>query len=390
MTTTALIVGAGPTGLVAAVGLAQAGIPFLIVDAASAPAQESRAALVHSASIEILEQLGAADTLVAAGQRIDAISIYDSGRRLGRLSFDRLPSAYPFALGVPQSTTERILNDRLEQLGHTVDRDVAVTALTRLDGRYLVHARRNDEQEEPLTEAQYVIGADGAHSVMRRLIGQEFRGDSYDEDFVLADVELSTPPTPDNEASITFSPNGVTVIGRLPSGRHRIVASTTKQTYTPRQPDRAYIDDLLLQRGMPTTTTSDPAWSSRFRLSHRVVDRFHVDGAFLAGDAAHVHSPAAGQGMNTGIADGLAIARALSTTTSSRRGEERLAAYARQRRAAALEVLTMTDRMTRAAFLSHGAARATRNLGIRCASRVPPFESKLTLWASGLKRSPLR
>jgi 2-polyprenyl-6-methoxyphenol hydroxylase-like FAD-dependent oxidoreductase len=387
--TTALIVGAGPTGLVAAVGLAQAGIPFLIVDAASAPAQESRAALVHSASIEILDQLGAAETLVAAGQRIDAISIHDSGRRLGRLSFDRLPSAYPFALGVPQSTTERILNDRLRQLGHSVNREVAITALRNMGDQYLVHARRADGQEEPLAEAQYVVGADGAHSVVRRLIGQEFRGSSYDEDFVLADVELSTLSTAANEASITFSTKGVTVLCRLPSGRHRIVASTS-QTSTPRQPDRAYIDDLLSQRGMHTSTASDPAWSSRFRLSHRVVDQFRVGGVFLAGDAAHVHSPAAGQGMNTGMADGLEIARTLSMTTSSKRKEECLDAYASNRRVAALEVLKMTDRMTRAAFLSRGAARGTRNLGIRSASRVPPLASKLTLWASGLKRSPLR
>jgi 2-polyprenyl-6-methoxyphenol hydroxylase-like FAD-dependent oxidoreductase len=121
-----------------------------------------------------------------------------------------------------------------------------------------------------------------------------------------------------------------------------------------------------------------------------VVDRFRVGGVVLAGGAAHVHSPAAGQGMNTGIADGFACARTLSLAVSGTSQEERLDAYARTRRVAALEVLTMTDRMTRAAFLSHGAARGTRNLGIRSASRVPPLASKLTLWASGLKRSPLR
>src|SRR5262249_48130345 len=193
--------------------------------------------------------------------------------------------------------------------------------------------------------ARYVIGADGSHSAVRSAIGMNFAGHTYPSQFVLADVELATPPCADDEAAIHMSPDGVTVIGRLPSGNYRIIATVDADSEVPEAPGLEYVDEILRQRGINTRLGATPGWSARFRVHHRVADRFRVGGVFLAGDAAHVHSPAAGQGMNTGIADAFDLSTRLAAVLTRRADAAILDGYEAQRRAAALEVLRFTDRM---------------------------------------------
>jgi 2-polyprenyl-6-methoxyphenol hydroxylase-like FAD-dependent oxidoreductase len=167
---------------------------------------------------------------------------------------------------------------------------------------------------------------------------------------MLADVALASAPCADDEASINLSRDGVTVIGRLPSGNYRIIATVEPGIEVPEAPDKPYVDQLLGARGIHTRLIGDPAWSSRFRVHHRVADRFRVGGVFLARDAAHVHSPAAGQGMNTGIADAYDLSTRLGAVLTGQADASVLDGYERDRRAAALEVLQFTDRMTRMAM----------------------------------------
>ncbi|GLY95155.1 FAD-dependent monooxygenase [Actinoplanes sp. NBRC 103695] len=171
------------------------------------------------------------------------------------------------------------------------------------------------------------------------------------------------------------------MLGLLPSGNHRIVATVAGEA--PEAPDRAFVDGLLRARGIPFRTAAEPAWSSRFRIHHRVADRFRVGKVFLAGDAAHVHSPAAGQGMNTGIADAYDLATKLASGAD-------LDSYARVRRETALEVVRFTDRMTRMAQLSNPAARAVRRAVAGTAGRLHPVRNRIATWVTGLERSPLR
>ena len=359
--TEVLIVGGGPTGLTAAIRLAQLGVPHIVLDARDGPTETSNAALVHASTIELLAELDVGDELVAAGRRIDHIVMVDRGRPLVRLGFGGLPTRYPFALSVPQSTTEALLVKRLADLGGEVRRGQRVDLAT-CD-----------------IDARYVIGADGSHSTIRESAGITFRGATYESSFVLADIALRTDF---DEATINLSPDGVTVLAQLPSGNHRVVATVAD---APSAPDRSFVEDLLRRRGIPAQTREDPVWSSRFRIHHRVADRFRTGSTFLAGDAAHVHSPAAGQGMNTGIADAFDLATRLASGSPSA-----LDGYETGRRSAALEVVRFTDRMTRMAMLRNPMARTARRLVMGTAGRPPAVQRKIGMWVSGLGRSPLR
>jgi 2-polyprenyl-6-methoxyphenol hydroxylase-like FAD-dependent oxidoreductase len=226
--------------------------------------------------------------------------------------------------------------------------------------------------------------------VVRSAVGQDFPGQTYPSQFVLADVALAPAPCADDEASINLSEQGVTVIGRLPSGNYRVIATVEPGVEVPESPGKPFLDGLLAARGLRTRLVGEPAWASRFRVSHRVADRFRVGQVFLAGDAAHVHSPAAGQGMNTGIADAYDLSTRLAAVLTGQAGASVLDGYEQHRRPAALEVLEFTDRLTRVAMLSNPLARSLRAVGAGTLGRLGPMPHQVSMWITGLKRSPLR
>ncbi|MEU6564878.1 FAD-dependent oxidoreductase [Nocardia nova] len=385
-----VIVGAGPAGLSAAVRLAERGVTPVVVDMSSSPTQTSNAALVHASTLELLAELGVGDDLVSAGRKLRRIVMADRGQVLARIDLTGIASRYPFALGVPQSTTEEILLRRFAGLGGVVRRNHRVESLrTTADGYRLTGTNAENSSAFEL-HARYVIGADGAHSVVRAAIGVQFRGDTYPSQFVLADVALSQPPCADDEAAINLSPHGVTVIGQLPGGNYRVIATVDADATVPRAPGRSFVDALLTERDIHSHTASEAAWSSRFRVHHRVADRFRDGDVFLVGDAAHVHSPAAGQGMNTGIADAYDVATRLAAVVTGRAEVSVLDGYEQSRRPAAKEVVRFTDRMTRMAMLSNPIARRIRGVVLPTATRIGPIHNTITTWVTGLGRSPLR
>jgi 2-polyprenyl-6-methoxyphenol hydroxylase-like FAD-dependent oxidoreductase len=398
--TDVLVVGAGPSGLVAAVALAQGGRSVRIVDAAPASATESRAALVHAATLEVFDRLGIAERLVRRGIRIETVALADTGRLLGSLRLDTLPSAYPFALGVPQSTTERVLLDRLGESGVVVERGLRVDSVIQdaagctVSGTSEAAGPTAGDPARWSARARFVVGADGGSSSVRAAVGIGFHPVRYDDDFVLADVALDPAPAPAGEGRITFGRGGVTVTALLPADPpaaaplHRLVATVGRGSDAPRRPGRAYLDALLEQRGIPSRTAGEPAWSSRFRVARGIAERFVSGRVYLCGDAAHVHSPAAGQGMNTGIADAWDLAERMSTDL--RTGSDTLSGYEPARRAAAEEVVRFTDAITRAALVQSPVARAVRDSAILLATRIPAVRRRLAVRIAGLERSPLR
>jgi len=390
--TSVVIVGAGPTGLTAGVRLAQLGVPYLILDAGTGPTQTSKAALVHASTIELFAELGAADQLVAAGRKVHRIVMVDRATTLARVDLTGIPSRYPFALGVPQSVTEDVLLRRLTSLGGSILRRHRVDGLREEGSGYLVTGAQETSNGSTsfAIRARYVVGADGSHSAIRSAIGLDFPGETYPSAFVLADVELGSQPFGDDEATISMSAQGVTVIGCLPSGRYRIIASVDPVSDVPEAPDRRFMDEILRSRGIGVQLAAAPAWSSRFRVHHRVAERFRVGGVFLAGDAAHVHSPAAGQGMNTGIADAFDLATRLASVIRGQAAESSLDEYERKRRTAALEVLEFTDRMTKIAMVTNPVARWLRNHVAGRVVGIRPVRHRITMWITGLGRSPLR
>jgi 2-polyprenyl-6-methoxyphenol hydroxylase-like FAD-dependent oxidoreductase len=381
-TTDVLIVGAGPTGLALGCVLAAQGTGFLLVDRLNEGANTSRAAVIHSRTLEVLEELGVTARLHARGHVVPRFSVRDRDHVLATIQFDGLPARYPHTLMVPQQVTEAVLSDRLRELGGGVSRGWTVTGVVPGDtGVDVTLSREGGEQQT--VRARYLVGADGMHSVVRERAGIGFKGDAYEHSFVLADVRLEWSIRAD-EVMLFFSPEGLVVVAPLPEGRHRIVATLDD---APEHPGLEDVQRLLDTRG----PVAEPArvreviWSSRFRVHHRLADRYRAGRILLAGDAAHVHSPAGGQGMNTGIQDAVMLGHALSAVIAGRAGERELDRYERVRRPVAERVVAFTDRMTRAATLRGAASRRMRNVLLGAVGSIPAMPRRLAFELSGLR-----
>jgi len=381
-TTDVLIAGAGPTGLALACTLAAEGVSFLLVERLAEGANTSRAAVVHARTLEMLEELGVADRLRAAGQIVPRFTLRDRDRVLATLSFDRLPTRYAYTLMVPQEITEGVLLDRLRELGADVYRPFTLSDV-RQDADGVAVTVAADGQPPQAVRARYVAGTDGMHSTVRERAGIGFTGDRYEHSFVLADVRMNWPLRAD-EVMLFVSPDGLVVVAPLPGGRHRIVATVDE---APEHPGVADVQHLLDTRGPATGSVRvhEIVWSSRFRVHHRLADRYRAGRILLAGDAAHVHSPAGGQGMNTGIQDGVALGHALAAVIGGRADESQLDSYERTRRPVAARVVAFTDRMTRMATLRTPGSRAARNAMIRVIGRMPPVRRWLATELAGLR-----
>jgi 2-polyprenyl-6-methoxyphenol hydroxylase-like FAD-dependent oxidoreductase len=367
-TTDVAIVGAGPTGLALACVLAGEGISFVVLDRLAAGLNTSRAAVVHARTLEVLEELQVADRLHAEGHVVPRFSIRERDRVLATIPFDHLPTRYPYTLMIPQQVTEEILLSRLRTLGGDVHRPLTVERLQQDADAVSVTVAANGHPSQTV-RARYVVGADGMHSRVREQAGIGFTGDAYEHSFVLADVRMTWPIGAD-EVMLFLSPEGLAVVAPLPHGRHRIVATLDE---APEHPGLADIQQLMDTRG-PTggaARIDEVVWSSRFRVHHRLADRYRDRRILLAGDAAHVHSPAGGQGMNTGIQDAVAVGRALADVIGRRADDTRLDDYERRRRPVAERVVAFTDRMTRMATVRSHRGRAMRNAAIGLIGRTP-------------------
>lgn len=373
--TDVLVVGAGPSGLTLAASLVKRGITTTVVDRQAAGANTSRAAVVNARTLEVLEDLDVARRLVKEGIQAPRFSIRDRARTLIPIDFSELPTDYPYSLMVPQSTTERLLLDRLVELGGSVIRPKTLTSITQdADG---VTATFDDGD---IIRARYAVGADGIHSTVREQAGIGFEGGVYGESFMLADVRLSGE-VPLDEVILFWAKEGLTVVAPLPGDIFRIVAPVAD---APEEPSAQYVQQILDSRGpgVGRMVVTDVIWGSRFRIHHRVADTYRAGRLLLSGDAAHVHSPAGGQGMNLGIQDAVALADALAGVLGGA-PESTLDEYSAARRPIAQQVVEMTDRLTRLATLPR-AARPIRNVAIGIAGRIPAVQRALAMRLSGL------
>jgi len=373
--TDVLVIGAGPSGLTLAASLVKQGVATTVVDRQAAGANTSRAAVVNARTLEVLDDLDVARRLVKEGIHAPRFTIRDGRRTLIPVDFSVLPTDYPYSLMVPQATTERLLLERLTELGGTVLRPKTLASLIQdADG---VTATFDDGE---LIRAHYVVGADGMHSIVREQAGIGFEGGAYQESFTLADVRLRGEAPPD-EVILFWAKAGLTVVAPLPGDIYRIVAPVAD---APEEPSAAFVQQLLDERGLGAgrMVVTDVVWGSRFRIHHRVADTYRAGRLLLAGDAAHVHSPAGGQGMNLGIQDGVALAGALAAVLAGA-SDNVLDEYNATRRPIAHQVVEMTDRLTRLATLPR-AARPIRNTAIGLIGRVPSVQRALAMRLSGL------
>jgi len=380
--TDVLIVGAGPTGLTLASVFAARGVPFVLVDRLAEGANTSRAAVVHARTLEVLDEIGVTQRLIAAGHVVRRFSFRDRDRALVPIRFDDLPSPYRHLLMIPQCTTERILLERLRELGGDVHRPFTVEEVGQdADGAWI--AGTGADGARRTVRARYLVGADGMNSLVREGAGIGFTGGRYAQSFILADVRLEWSLGND-EVLLFLAPDGLVVIAPLPDGRHRVVATVDE---APEHPTLADVQAILDARGPASSPTvaSDLSWSTRFRVHHRVADRYRAGRILLAGDAAHVHSPAGGQGMNTGIQDAAALGEALARVVADAGAEAALDAYEAKRRPIARRVVAFTDRMTRMATLRSRPARKVRNFVLSLVGRVGAVRRRLAIELAELR-----
>lgn len=380
--TDVLVVGAGPTGLALATFLQKEGVDHLLIDALPEGESTSRAGVVHPHTLEVLDTLGVVGDLQAQGLPVEKFTVRDRDQALLTISFEHLPSTFKHILMIPQPSTERTLAKAHEALGGTLLRNTRASDVRRERDHVVVNLERDGKEQQ--VRAKYVVGADGMHSTVRAATDIRFEGAAYAESFVLADVHMDWP-LGQSEVSLCFSSAGLVVVAPLPDGTYRIVATMDE---APETPDIAVVQKLLDERGPQARPAKvrDIVWSSRFRVHHRLASSYRDGRILLMGDAAHVHSPAGGQGMNTGLVDAVLLGKALTAVVRDREPVTTLDAYSNVRRPAAKQVLSLAGRLTRMATVRSPVLRHLRNLVLRLLDHVSPFKAKLALQLSGISR----
>jgi 2-polyprenyl-6-methoxyphenol hydroxylase-like FAD-dependent oxidoreductase len=341
-----LVVGAGPTGLVLAAQLQRYGVSFRIIDRALDRAHESRALGVQPRTLEVLAGLGVTEQIVERGNRAVQLQLH-AGRKVVRLKLFDIgadDTAYPYLLFLSQAETERILGDHLADHGVEIERGVELRELSQAGGGVSGRLRHQDGREE-FVQAGYVVGCDGGHSTVRAQAGIAFEGMAYPQTFVLADVE-ATGVEP-GAAHAFLAARGILLFFPLGSpATWRLVAMRPSTDPTPveRPVTLGEVQALVDAYTAMPVRLSDPVWMTNFRLHNRGATHYRSGRIFLAGDAAHIHSPAGAQGMNTGIQDAVNLGWKLALVTGGRAGPALLDTYEPERAPVGRRVLRFTDR----------------------------------------------
>lgn len=373
-----LIVGAGPTGLSLEIAVRQRGARVIVIDRQTQGANTSRAAVIHARTLQVLEQLGVTAKLLEEGIIVPKFRVRDRDRLLLDVDFGELPGRYPFTLMLPQDQTEAILRTRLLELGVEVQWATELESIAQEGDRFAAHLKSPDGNID--MHASWVVGCDGLHSKVREEAEIPFVGGTYRQEFVLADVNMDWPLAR-SEVDLFFAPQGPMVVAPLPHDRYRLVATASKP---PEQPDMSFIQRLLDERGPPSESgrINDVIWSSRFHVHHRLAENVISGNIILCGDAAHVHSPAGGQGMNTGIQDAVSLADPLLHAMNGDRSQ--LLGWADARQKVARSVVRLTDRMTRLATLRSPAGCTVRNGILSTIGRISSARNAIARRIAGL------
>lgn len=351
-----LVVGAGPTGLMAATLLARRGVRVRIVDARDEASRESRAFAIQARTMELFQQIGLVEEFLDRGIVNPGIDFFVGSRRVGGFDYDRAASPdtpYPFIFLLPQARTEAILIADLTRHGVTVERGVTVTGVEQDQDHVAVRA--DDVSSGPVQiGARYVIGADGAHSAVRKGLGLTFEGAKYAPTFLLADCRIDWPAgsSLDHDRFRVFL-HGASVALFLPLDGircSRVMATDHSGRVDAGGEAATHLDLPELERAFSEASglsvrLSDPVWTTRYRVHHRGVDHYGRGRAFLAGDAAHIHSPAGGQGMNTGLQDAANLAWKLAAVIRDGATADLLDTYDAERRPVGQQVVETSDRM---------------------------------------------
>jgi 2-polyprenyl-6-methoxyphenol hydroxylase-like FAD-dependent oxidoreductase len=340
-----LIVGAGPTGLVLANWLARLGIPLRIIDKAAEPGTTSRALAVHARTLELYRQLDLTDAVIENGHSVPAVNLWVKGKPEARVPFADIASdltPYPFIKMFPQDEHEQLLIQRLKSFGIMVDRPTQLIGFTDAGDRIV--AKLHSLEGEETYEAAYIAGCDGARSAVRKATGTGFPGGTYSQVFYVADAEASGPSV-NGEVNIDLDEADFLAVFPLKAEGHVRLIGTVRDERAKQAESLTFADVSGRAIEHLEIKVSKVNWFSTYHVHHRVTDHFRKGRALLLGDAAHVHSPAGGQGMNTGIGDAINLAWKLAAVLKEQAPDELLDSYEAERIAFARKLVRTTDQI---------------------------------------------
>jgi 2-polyprenyl-6-methoxyphenol hydroxylase-like FAD-dependent oxidoreductase len=388
-----LIIGAGPVGMTMASELARYGVPIRIVDKAASRTDKSKALVIWSRTLELLDRGGGSAPFVDAGFKAEAVNIIAGDKVVGRVSMESAQSPYPYGLMLPQYDTERLLEERLTGLGTSIERQVELLSFKSHADSVEAVLRHSDGREEAVSTG-WLLGCDGAHSAVRHGLGATFTGETLKSDWILADVHMTGYPFPDSEVSVYWHRDGAFVIFPISPRRYRVIADLPPVgAEDPPTPTLEEVQTVIDRRGPSGLKAFDPIWLAGFRINGRKVSDYRSGRVFLLGDAAHVHSPAGGQGMNTGMQDSFNLAWKLALVFSKSCDEQLLESYSAERGAVGDEVLKMAGTLTTIGTMKNPVAQTLRNLAGHIMLGLSPvqhaFTDKMTEITLGYPKSPL-
>jgi 2-polyprenyl-6-methoxyphenol hydroxylase-like FAD-dependent oxidoreductase len=367
--TDVLIVGAGPVGLFLANECARRGLRWRLVETKPSQSKHSKALAIFPRTLEIFDMAGVVDPFLEAANRVTSVKVISHGRTLAYMPFTPEESIYPFIAMVPQNVTEKLLVDHLTRKKGTIDYETSfVSAIQHED---FVNVTLDQKGQRRDITAAVVIGCDGAHSAVRHLLNLPFEGAAYHDLFMLADIETNET-LPADQLQLCPNENGPLAIFPMSATRRRIVA--TIKNAEGDAPSLGLVQQILKQRAPAGIEANDLHWSSYFHIHHRHVAQLRQGRIFVAGDAAHIHSPFGGQGMNTGLHDAWNLVWKLDLVLNDHGNEQLLDSYSIERLPVIKHVVEITDFLTKAMATPNKFAQALRDAVIPMVSRLAPFQ----------------
>jgi 2-polyprenyl-6-methoxyphenol hydroxylase-like FAD-dependent oxidoreductase len=372
-----LIVGAGPTGMTAAIELKRAGFNVRIIDKRDGPAEHSQALAVQARTLEQFQRYGIAEQAVARGRKLRGARFYSDGKQIVSIAFDQLPSRYPYLLFLPQSETEALLNAHMESLGVKTERRLELESLVQHERGVHTRLRHADGTLEEMN-VRWVIGCDGAHSAVRDKTGTRFEGAGVRLSFFLGDLELEGPDAPEEFLSVHVRRGDVVFMGRISDKVVRMIVALHSEQEQDEYRALTVNDfqQAVDQIGVRVKIQS-AAWTTPFRVNDHQARRYRIGNVFLAGDASHIHSPVGGQGMNTGVQDAANLGWKLAAVARGA-DESLLDSYEEERSEVGKALLRFTERGLKMASTTNPLLENIRDVFVPFFSNLKPVQRALT------------
>lgn len=371
-----LIVGAGPTGLTAAIVLKQLGIDCLVIDKLETPIKTSNALGIQPRTLELFEKLGIIDEALKQGHPLYGLNIYENKQKIAHLSIKNLKTPFPYILGLPQFETEKILSNRFIGNGGKIERGLELITIEQ-DPNEVTVVCEKENKEKIILKAKWVLACDGSKSLIRELLEIPFRGKDLLKHFIMADLPATGIFNP-NEVHTILSSEGVLVLLPLKSF-YRIILDVTQQKELTKlkSPDIKVLRELVKKRCAFPITLGEPFWSSNFWVHEHIANKYYKNRIFLLGDAAHEHSPVGGQGMNMGIQDAYNLAWKLAMVETHQIERFYLNSYELERRPIAKKIVRGTTEMTNIFTLSSPFLQSIRSYIFKSITNIRWIQRKL-------------